>query len=250
MSDTGSPYADTRHMYKVHAMFRREFALLPALVRSVPDKDEERAAVVAGHIRLVSLVLHHHHSGEDAVVWPALLARAPREIDPVVHLVEGHHQAIEEFLAEIGALLGTWTSGAASEDGEALAVVLERLAVALYEHMGLEEKLVLPLAERHIFASEWDKMVADEAASIPPEVGPVLAGMLMYEGGPDVVPPEMRAVLAELAPRAYAAHCQRVHGTPAPPRSTEVGIGTPYVGVCRAHCGQKKADATSTTDAG
>jgi EmrB/QacA subfamily drug resistance transporter len=231
MSDTGSPYADTSHMYKVHAMFRREFALLPALVRSVPDKDEERADVVAGHIRLVSLVLHHHHSGEDAVVWPALLARAPREIDPVVHLVEGHHQAIEDLLSKIDVLLGTWTSGAASEDSEALAVVLERLAVALYEHMGLEEKLVLPLAERHIFASEWDKMVADEAASIPPEVGPVLAGMLMYEGGLDVVPPEMRAVLAELAPQAYAAHCQRVHGTSAPPRSSEVGIGTPYVGV-------------------
>jgi len=234
VSDTRSPYADTSHMYKVHAMFRREFALLPALVRSVPDKDEERAAMVTGHIRLLSLVLHHHHSGEDAVAWPALLARAPREIDPVVHLVEGHHQAIEGFLTDIDALLGTWASGAAAEDGEALAVVLERLAVALYEHMGLEEKLVLPLAERHIFASEWDKMVADEAASIPPEVGPVLAGMLMYEGGLDVVPPEMRAALAELAPQAYAAHCERVHGTPVPPRSTEVGVGTPYVGVCRA----------------
>jgi hypothetical protein len=48
---------------------------------------------------------------------------------------------------------------------------------------------------------------------------------------PAVVPPQMRAILAELASQAYAAHCQRVHGTPAPPRSTEVGIGTPYVGI-------------------
>jgi len=231
MSDTAGPYADTRDMYKVHAMFRREFALLPALVRSVPDKDKERAETVAGHIRLVNLVLHEHHSGEDAVLWPLLLTRAPREIDPVVHLVEGHHQGIENILGEVDVLLGNWTGGAASEDGEALALALQRLAVVLYEHMGLEEKLILPLAKRHVFASEWDKMVADGAADIPPEAGPVLAGMLMYEGGPDVVPPQMRAVLAELAPQAYAAHCQRVHGTPTPPRSTEVGIGTPYVGV-------------------
>jgi len=231
MSETGSPYADTSHMPKVHTMFRREFALLPGLVRSVGGKDEERAEVVAGHIRLLCLVLHHHHSGEDALLWPLLLARAPREVEPVVHLAAGHHQAIDELLAKVDLLLGSWTSGAASEDGEALAGALGRLAVTAYEHMDLEERLVLPVAERHIFASEWDTMVATEAASIPPEVGPVLAGMLMYEAGPDVVPPSMRAALAELAPRAYAAHCERVHGTPTPPRSTEVGVGTPYVGV-------------------
>jgi len=231
MSDTANPYADTSHMPKVHTMFRRELALLPSLVRSVPAKDEERAEVVAGHIRLLSQVLHHHHSGEDAVLWPLLLARAPREIDPVVHLAEGHHRAIDDHLATIGALLGSWTSGAASEDGEALARALERLAVTAYEHMGLEERLVLPVAGRHVFASEWEAMVANEAATVPPEIGPVLAGMLMYEAGPDVVPPELRAVLADLAPQAYAAHCERVHGTPTPPRSTEVGIGPAYVGV-------------------
>jgi hemerythrin-like domain-containing protein len=227
MSDTGSPYADTSHMYKVHTMFRREFGLLPDLVRSVPDKDEERALVVSDHVKLVSLVLHEHHSGEDEVLWPLLLTPAPEEIAPVVQLVAGHHQVIDDLLGRIDVLLGTWTAGAASDDGKVLAFALERLAVALYEHMGLEEKLVLPLAERHIFASEWDKLVADGAASIPPEIGPVLAGMLMYEGGLDAVPPQMRAVLAELAPQAYAAHSERVHGTPTPPHSTEVGIGTP-----------------------
>jgi hemerythrin-like domain-containing protein len=231
MSDTANPYADTHGMYNVHAMFRREFALLPGLVRSLHDSDKERAQVIAGHIRLVSLVLHEHHSGEDAVLWPRLLARAPKEIDPVVHLVEGHHRAIDSVLAEVDVLLGSWTGTAASQDGEALAVALERLAVLLYEHMGLEEKLVLPVAERHIFATEWDTMVADSAAKIPPEAGPVVVGMVMYEGGLEAVPPQMRAVFAELAPRAYEAHCQRVHGTPAPPRSAEVGIGTPSVGV-------------------
>jgi hemerythrin-like domain-containing protein len=231
MSDTGNPYADTHHMYQVHAMFRREFALLPALVRSVPAKAEKRAQAVAGHIRLVNGMLHHHHAGEDEVLWPLLLARAPRDIDPVVHLMEGHHRGIENVLAETDALLDTWSGDAAGEDREALAEALEQLTGLLFEHMELEEKLVLPLAERHIFAAEWEKMVADGAAAIPPDVGPVLAGMLMYEGGLDVVPSEMRAVLAELAPQAYAAHCERVHGTVAPPRSTEVGIGTPYVGI-------------------
>jgi hypothetical protein len=35
MSESGSPYADTRDMYTIHVLFRREFALLPGLVQSV-----------------------------------------------------------------------------------------------------------------------------------------------------------------------------------------------------------------------
>lgn len=234
MSSSGNPYADTSHMRQVHAMFRREFALLGSLVRSVPEQDEDHALVVADHIRLLNLVLHHHHAGEDAVVWPLLFARAPRDIDPLVHLVEGQHRNIEDILPGVDVLLRSWTDGAATRDREALALALERLTAALYEHMGLEEKLILPLTERHIFATEWEKMVADEAAKVPPDVGPVLAGMLMYEGGLEVIPPQMRSVLADRAPEAYAAHCERVHGTPTPPLSSDVEIGTPSIGVAVA----------------
>jgi hemerythrin-like domain-containing protein len=231
MPGKGSPYADTKDMYTVHAMFRREYALLPGLVRAVAAEDKRRARVVADHVRLVNFVLHHHHSAEDATLWPALLSRGPREIDSVIHLLEGQHDSLDALLDEVGKRLDGWADGADSADGEALAAVLQRLVAALYEHMGLEEKLALPLIERHVFAAEWEEMIAAGAADVPPEIGPVLVGMLMYEGGPGIVPPEMREVLAELAPAAYAGYCEHVHGTPAPPRSSEVGLGTPYVGV-------------------
>jgi iron-sulfur cluster repair protein YtfE (RIC family) len=218
-------------MYTIHQMFRREFGLLPGLVRSVAADDKERVQNVADHIRMIQTILHEHHTAEDTVLWPALSARAPREIDPIVHLVEGHHEGIEKLLAEIGSLLDDWAATAVHEDGESLALALERLVVALYEHMGLEEKLILPLVARHVFATEWEKMVSDGAASIPPEFGPVLTGMLMYEGGVEIVPPELREVLADIGPQAYAAHSERVHGTPTPPRSTDIVIGTPHVAV-------------------
>jgi hemerythrin-like domain-containing protein len=231
MPAKGNPYAETHDMYTVHTMFRREYALLPNLVRSVAAKDEERAKVVADHVRLVNLILHHHHSAEDAALWPALLKRAPREIDSVIHLLEGQHDGLDDLLDEVSTRLDGWTDGADSADGEALAAVLQQLAAVLYEHMGLEEKLALPLVERHIFAAEWEAMVAAGAADVPPEVGPLLVGMLMYEGGLEIVPPEMRGVLGEIAPTAYAGYCERLHGTPTPPRSSEVGLGTPSVGV-------------------
>jgi iron-sulfur cluster repair protein YtfE (RIC family) len=231
MPANGNPYADTRDMYTVHTVFRREFALLPTLVRGVAAKDAERAEVIAAHIRLVNEILFHHHESEDAVLWPALLQRAPREIDPVVHLLEGQHENLDTVIGEVNAALDGWVGAAEAGGREELAALLQKLAANVYEHMGLEEKLVLPLVERHVFATEWQAMVAAGAAAIPTEVGPVLVGMLMYEGGLEVVPPEMREVLAELAPKAYAAHCELVHGTPTPPRSGEVGLGTPYVGV-------------------
>jgi hemerythrin-like domain-containing protein len=218
MSDTASPFADTRDMYTVHSMLRREFALLPALVRSVEAGDSARAQVVADHIKLLNLVLNEHHSAEDAVLWPKLLWRAPKEIDPVVDLVEEQHAEIDTLEDHVDALLAQWTGGAGLNDRDALGEALDALAVLLYGHLQLEERLILPVVERHIFASEWQKMVEEGAANIPAEVVPLVFGMLMYEGGSDAVPPEVRVVLADEAPQAYAAHCEHVHGTSTPPQ--------------------------------
>jgi hemerythrin-like domain-containing protein len=224
-------------MYTVHAMFRREFALLPGLVRGVTDGDIERARVVGDHVRLVNTVLYHHHHAEDLVLWPRILERASKDIDPVVQLLEGQHHGLDVLIEKLNRRLDSWTSSGDGDEGKQLAAVLQRLAAGLYEHMGLEEKLALPLVERHVFASEWEAMVAAGAADVPPEIGPILVGMLMYEGGVDVIPPEMRGDLADLAPKAYAVYCENLHGTPTPPRSTEVGLGVPYVGV-RVGAGQ------------
>lgn len=231
MTDNGNPYAETRDMYTVHAMFRREFALLPGLARGVADGDVERARVVSDHIRLVNTILYYHHHAEDAVLWPLIRQRASRDIDPVVLLLEGQHHGLDLLIEELGGRLDSWVASADSAEGAELAAVLQRLAAGLYEHMGLEEKLALPLVERHVFATEWEAMVAAGAADVPPEIGPALVGMLMYEGGTVIVPPEMRDVLADLAPKAYAVYCENLHGTPTPPRSTEVGLGVPFVGV-------------------
>jgi hemerythrin-like domain-containing protein len=229
----GKQHADARDMYTVHTMFRREFGLLPGLVRTVAAEDTERARVVTQHIQLMNFLVEGHHSAEDAFLWPKVLERAPREIVPVVHLVEGHHKDIDALIGEIGPLLGPWSDTAGSDDGEALARLLERLAVALYEHMALEEKLVLPLVEQHVLAVEWEEMVNDVGAKIPQGIGLLLVGMLMYEGGPDAAPLELRSVLAEMGPPAYAAHSGLVHGTPTPARSTDIVIGRSSVGVAR-----------------
>jgi len=218
-------------MYTVHTMFRRELALLPALVGSVPSGDGERAQVVADHIKLLCGMLHHHHSAEDVFLWPLLLARAPKEIDPVVQLAEGHHQALDDLLTEAGKRLETWRHSVAGEDGAALALTLRRLVVQAFEHMGLEERLVLPVVERHIFATEWAAMEEHALGAYSPDEAVLLVGMVMYEESIESIGATFPAEVVELAPQVYAAYCERVQGIAAPPRSTELGIGTPLVGV-------------------
>jgi hemerythrin-like domain-containing protein len=233
MSETGNPYADTRTMYIVHTMFRREFALLPVLIETVPSTDRRRVRVVADQIGLMCSLLHHHHMAEDDVLWPLLLARAPKEIDPIVHLAQEHHQAIDDLLTEVGMRLETWRDDASQAEGAGLALTLRRLAVKAFEHMDLEERLLLPLVERHVFATEWDAMERHAIASIAPEEAILAVGMILYEVDRQSLPPLFPGEVLDAAPQVYAAHAELVHGTKTPPRSTELAVGTPLVGVAR-----------------
>jgi hypothetical protein len=114
MTTTGGPYADTRDMYMVHTMLRREFALLPALVRDVTAGDEERTQIVADHIEFLGTILHAHHHSEDVYLWPKLLDRGSEEIVPIVHLMEGQHTSIEKINAEVTAATGSWGGSSAA----------------------------------------------------------------------------------------------------------------------------------------
>jgi len=98
--------ADTRDMYMVHTMFRREFAALPALVREVAAGDTERAHRVAEHIGFLSTVLDAHHRAEDTHLWPKLLDRGSDEVGPVVQVMQNHHERIEQLIAQTVAVVG------------------------------------------------------------------------------------------------------------------------------------------------
>jgi hemerythrin-like domain-containing protein len=211
---------DIRDMFAMHTMFKREFALLPALVRSVRAGDEERARVVARHIGFLTALVHEHHHGEDESLWPRLLQRGPVTARLVVELVLAQHATLAGLVSEIERELQAWQASAASERGEALASALDRIVPVIVEHTRLEEERAMPLVEQYVTAAEYQDMVEKHVRNLSPADLPMLVGMLMYEGGLDVVPAPLREVMREAAPRAYAAHCQLVHGTATPPRST------------------------------
>ena len=227
MSGTDVPLADTRDMYMVHATFRREFGLLPSLVRAVPAGALGRAKIVADHFELLTTILTHHHHAEDVHLWPRLLDRAAHEAASVVETMESQHAMIEKLDAESVAAVGAWCATGSEASAENAAEVLDELVAALRTHMAAEETYALPLAEKYITAAEWGDMVQSTAAGIDPELMPLLLGLMMYEGDPELIdeilagmPPEIGPMLKPLAAQAFTAHAELVYGTATPPRGT------------------------------
>lgn len=226
---SSEPYADVREMYMAHTMFRREFGLLPALISGVQAGDTARAGVVAQHFELIRTVLYHHHHAEDSYLWPRVLSRAPESAAPVVATMEVQHGELDKVIDDLTAGLRDWTESAGPAQGAALAETAARLVGLLAGHLAAEEEQAVPLIARYVTAAEWGEMVAAGAAGVAPEQIPLIFGLMMYEGDPEVIgeavshmPPEVAAVMPGLAADAFARHAELVHGTAAPAKSGDL----------------------------
>jgi iron-sulfur cluster repair protein YtfE (RIC family) len=217
-------HADASEIYMTHDMFRREFSLLPGLIRRVGDGDVERAGVIANHFALIHGVLYHHHHGEDTHIWPLLRARGGAGAEALAQAMERQHEEMDAVLAEIIAGLADWRETAGREQGVAIADAAEQLRHLLIVHLAAEEERALPLIERHVTAAEFDKAVQAEVAEVAPDQMILLLGMTLYEASPEAtrkvtgnMPPEVRPVITNgLAAEAFARYCELVHGTPTP----------------------------------
>jgi hypothetical protein len=214
---------DVRDMVMAHRAFRREFGLAPAAVRRTAPGDRRHARRVAAHLRGLLRALHHHHDGEDRLLWPRLHARVPTELDRLVAVMEGQHEAIAALLTSVDRQLDGWVDRPDTAGGERLADTLAELSRILDEHLDAEEAQILPLAAAHLTVSEWQDLERDGMAALPTSEAPVLVGMLMYQGDAEVLaamigrtPPVPRLLLPRLAPRAYARRARRIHGTATP----------------------------------
>lgn len=207
---------DVRDMYVVHRVFRREFTLLPRLVRAVRPGDTARAAVVAGHARLVLGGLDMHHTGEDALLWPKLLERAAPSAD-LVHRMEAQHHRVEELLAQLGEALPRWQAEARPVVTEEVASTFDALREALLEHLGDEERLILPIAERHITPQEWAQLGERGMAEVDRSELPILFGAMLEEATPEertlmlgLVPPPVRLLVRTVFAWQYRRYIRRV----------------------------------------
>lgn len=209
---------DTWDMVVVHRYFRREFALLPELVRGVAARDGKHALLVGDWVAELITSLHHHHTGEDELLWPVLLQRVTLAAE-LVFRMEAQHVRVSTLLDSAAALLPAWQGGAEVDVRDRLAAVLAEVAGLLDEHLDEEEQQILPLVEKHLTTAEWAEL-GDRGKDSMPKGGRkalVVLAAILLDASPQertrflkMLPLPVRTLYRVAGQRTYRAAINRL----------------------------------------
>lgn len=168
---------DMLMMYLMHHAFRRDLAAFAAAVPVTPVAD--RAAWRGLHARWTGFanLLHHHHSGEDAGLWPLLLDRCAAAGDTsareTLDAMEAEHAGIDPLLAACEQGLRRMADGGTLDDRAALAVRTVATRDALGRHLEHEETGAIPIIQKYLTDADWRGLEAEyfTKPKRPAEVG-------------------------------------------------------------------------------
>lgn len=102
-----------------------------------------------------------HHPKEDEYLFRFLRLRAPQAV-PILDELEAQHARCAELL---GGLRAKLNEARKSGDTTAFSNALDAYAAFLWAHMGTEEEQLLPLAEQHLTAEDWQTIDVAFAAN-------------------------------------------------------------------------------------
>ena len=228
---SGNPYnsggvlTDTGDMQIPHSIFRGEFRRAPGMVRHVGAGDARRAAGVAEHLRYLLEGLTDHHTAEDELLWPRLHERA--DVERIIGVMEGQHQQIHRVTETLSDQVDSWSSEPSGAHRDAVADTCESAYALLEEHLGAEERDILPIAARAISQSEWDQIGERAMGALPKDKRMLVLGTIRYWAPPKQsaavasdIPRPVRPLITALADRAFRKEAVAVHGTATPLAAT------------------------------
>ncbi|WP_063063067.1 hemerythrin domain-containing protein [Nocardia violaceofusca] len=191
---------DTFDMLVVHNAFRSHFRALPGLVARVDAGEVERARQLAAFLDELCTGLHEHHTGEDELMWPLLLERAPMHAGAILRMEE-QHERIAELVRRARRDADEFTTAASASVRDRLAETLRTLAAALDEHLAEEERQVLAVVEEVMTVAEWRALGERGRAQMPRNRQLVFLGFMMHTASES----QRRKLLAEMPPAARLA---------------------------------------------
>lgn len=203
---------DMTEMYAIHDCLRHEFAKLPLTVKAVAEGNADRAAVVGGHVMMMTSILHAHHEGEDELVWPLLEERSPEHADLVESMV-GQHEAMLGLVATAQSQSQAWMASPGVLERSSLHTTLIKLEKELLHHLAMEEQEVVPLISRDLTAEEFAAVGAHARAALNPEQLAIGLGLILANTSADrgeailgSMPAEARAGFEQFGRPVYAAY--------------------------------------------
>ena len=149
---------DLTVMYAVHHAFRRDLAAFARAVPATPVEDVATWRALEHRWTRFAEVLHHHHTGEDAGLWPLLLERVSPADRTVLEAMEDEHEQIDPLLEACAAGFARMAAGGTADERAALAVRTAATRDCLGRHLEHEETEALALVQRHLSSADWHRM--------------------------------------------------------------------------------------------
>ncbi len=157
MAEAALTRPDTSDMASVHKVFRDALTRAPQLVGGVAPGDTERSANVGSFYANLLAFLHSHHEGEDDIIWPRLVERAPASAELVRRIAAQHDDVLSALTAAEEAVT-SWTGTADLTAAGRAAAALAELNAVLAPHLDEEEQHIVPLAAEYLTAEEWGQL--------------------------------------------------------------------------------------------
>jgi hypothetical protein len=177
---------DTSDMIQLHQVFRDALGGAAPMVGSVPAGDLERADVVGSYYANVLALLHSHHEGEDELVWPRLIDRAPDDGD-TIRRIAGQHDGVLAALEDAEAKLAAWRADPHIDAGAHLAAALATLGAELSLHLDEEERVILPIASRYLSPQEWGELPGHGMAHFTGDKMWLVVGLIQEQMRPEQI---------------------------------------------------------------
>jgi nucleotide-binding universal stress UspA family protein/hemerythrin-like domain-containing protein len=148
------------------AVLRAWMHLIARARREGKAPDAEIMQAIVRYMQTFPVALHHPK--EDEYLFRKLRERTS-ETDADIEELERQHDHDRQFVAELAAMVDRTASGAV--DIAALERAVTRYANFTWEHLGREEGVILPAAERHLTEADWSEINAAFAENRDPRFG-------------------------------------------------------------------------------
>jgi nucleotide-binding universal stress UspA family protein/hemerythrin-like domain-containing protein len=160
VSATAEPPVPARAIAIIRDEHRSLAAVLHAwqhLFKSASGSDTRPdAALMKAMVRYIQdFPVALHHPKEDDYLFRKLRERTA-EANPELDELEHQHVRDAQQVAELAALVDRYASGAATVADVEAGVA--SYAQSIWEHMGREEGVILPLAQRHLTDEDWEEI--------------------------------------------------------------------------------------------
>ena len=213
-------------MFLMHHAFRRDLCMFTAAAAATPLEDRDTWRALEARWRGFARILHHHHSGEDRVLWPSLLTRVDEAGDAAgratLEAMEAEHGEIDPLLAgcaeDFARLAASRPIEADADTRAALVVRLTATRERLGAHLGHEETDAMALVQQHFDQQEWHALDKEFAKDYKPRDVLFALPWVLHDVPPDLWdrvrgflwPPHGRAVAGDAARPVRAARASRL----------------------------------------